>query len=146
MESQLGRLGEMIKKFMEMQSKAPSAIQIAKPQHDLTRVPLTESKGKEIGWEEFGEVSFFHQEPSPGAPRRGGFGFPNEGARRIESDLQATQKRRDQHKRKSIEEDSQSNQSEGSNGKRPKSGHDGVSSSVASRAMEACTKCEGFIR
>ncbi|KAL0919968.1 hypothetical protein M5K25_009062 [Dendrobium thyrsiflorum] len=62
-------------------------------------------------------------------------------ARRIESDMQATQKRRDQHKRKSIEEGIQSNQSEGSNGKRPKSGHDGVSSSVASRPMEACTKC-----
>ncbi|KAL0918887.1 hypothetical protein M5K25_010934 [Dendrobium thyrsiflorum] len=78
MESRLGGMEEMIKKLMEMQFKAPQAIPIANPQRDLTGVPLAESKGKEIEREEFNEASFFHQEPPPGAPRRGGLGFPDE--------------------------------------------------------------------
>ncbi|KAH0434366.1 hypothetical protein IEQ34_026840 [Dendrobium chrysotoxum] len=66
MESRLGGIEKMIKKLMEMQSKAPTAAPIANPQHNLTGVPLTESKGKEIGHEEFDEAIFFHQEPPPG--------------------------------------------------------------------------------
>ncbi|KAL0917228.1 hypothetical protein M5K25_012277 [Dendrobium thyrsiflorum] len=78
MESRLGGMEEMIKKLMEMQSKAPPAVPIANPQHDLTGVPLAESKGKEIEREEFDKSSFFHQEPTPEALRRGGSGFPND--------------------------------------------------------------------
>ncbi|KAH0459214.1 hypothetical protein IEQ34_012028 [Dendrobium chrysotoxum] len=78
MESRLGGMEEMIKRLMGMQSKAPTAFPIANPQHDLTRVPLVEWKGKEIEREEFDKASFFHKEPPLGALRRGRSGFSDE--------------------------------------------------------------------
>ncbi|PKU84450.1 hypothetical protein MA16_Dca002963 [Dendrobium catenatum] len=39
----------MLRKLMEMQSKTPLVVLIAKPNQDLIGIPLAESKGKEIG-------------------------------------------------------------------------------------------------
>ncbi|KAH0466830.1 hypothetical protein IEQ34_004068 [Dendrobium chrysotoxum] len=64
-------LKEMMKKLMEIRSKTPPTIPITNPNQDLIRIPLVESKGKEIGREELDEKSSFHQEPPPRAPRRG---------------------------------------------------------------------------
>ncbi|PKU70128.1 uncharacterized protein LOC110091889 isoform X2 [Dendrobium catenatum] len=64
-----------------------------------------------------------------------------ERARRVEIDFQITQKRKDQYKRKNVDEDIQSNQNEESNGKKPKFNPSGVSSATVSKVMEACAKC-----
>ncbi|KAH0451642.1 hypothetical protein IEQ34_018941 [Dendrobium chrysotoxum] len=82
MESRFGRLKELMRKLMEMQSKTPLAIPITNPNQDLTRFPLAESKRKEIGQEEFDEESFFHQEPPPRALIRAGSRFLNGGTAR----------------------------------------------------------------
>ncbi|KAH0460331.1 hypothetical protein IEQ34_010994 [Dendrobium chrysotoxum] len=60
-------LEEMIMKLLEMQSKTSLVVQMANSNQDLTKIPLAESKGKEIGRDEFNEESFFHQEPPPRA-------------------------------------------------------------------------------
>ncbi|KAH0461161.1 hypothetical protein IEQ34_008736 [Dendrobium chrysotoxum] len=77
MESRFGGMEEMLRKLIEMQSKTPLTIPIANPHHDVTKIPLDESKEKEIGKEEFNEKSFFHHEPPPRALVRGGIGFPD---------------------------------------------------------------------
>ncbi|PKU84451.1 hypothetical protein MA16_Dca002964 [Dendrobium catenatum] len=59
----------------------------------------------------------------------------------IESYLQATQRRRDQHKRKSFEEDIQINQTEGSNERKPKFSPNGVKGATINKVMEPCAKC-----
>ncbi|KAH0454516.1 hypothetical protein IEQ34_016440 [Dendrobium chrysotoxum] len=69
----------MMRKLLEIQSKTPPAVPMANPNQDLNRIPLAELKGKKIGWEEFNEESFFHQEPPPGSPIRGRSGFSDEG-------------------------------------------------------------------
>ncbi|KAH0459130.1 hypothetical protein IEQ34_011944 [Dendrobium chrysotoxum] len=79
MENRFGGLEEKIRKLLDMQSKTPPAVLMANLNQDLTGIPLAESKGKEIGREEFNDENFFHQEPSPGTPIRGRSGFPNEG-------------------------------------------------------------------
>ncbi|KAL0905627.1 hypothetical protein M5K25_024062 [Dendrobium thyrsiflorum] len=84
MGSRLGGLEEMIKKLIEMQSQAPPTAPITNPHHDLTGGPVAESKGKEIGREEFDEESSFHQDPPPRAPIRGGIGVSEEGTTRRE--------------------------------------------------------------
>ncbi|KAL0913627.1 hypothetical protein M5K25_017105 [Dendrobium thyrsiflorum] len=48
MKNRLGRLEEMMRKLMEMQSKYPLAVLIANPNQILTGIPLAESKGKGI--------------------------------------------------------------------------------------------------
>ncbi|KAH0468957.1 hypothetical protein IEQ34_002189 [Dendrobium chrysotoxum] len=63
-------LEEMMRKLMEMRSKTPPTVPIVNPNQNLIRIPLAESKGKEIGRKEFDEKSSFHQEPSSRAPRR----------------------------------------------------------------------------
>ncbi|KAH0470102.1 hypothetical protein IEQ34_001660 [Dendrobium chrysotoxum] len=72
----------MMRKHLEMQSKTPLVVPMANPNQDLTGIPLTESKRKEIGQEEFNEESFFHQEPPTEALIRGGSGFLDEGTAR----------------------------------------------------------------
>ncbi|KAH0457679.1 hypothetical protein IEQ34_012994 [Dendrobium chrysotoxum] len=62
-----------------MRSKIPPTIPIASPNQDLIGIPLAESKGKEIGREEFDEKSSFHQEPPPRTPRRRERGFSDGG-------------------------------------------------------------------
>ncbi|KAH0455521.1 hypothetical protein IEQ34_015553 [Dendrobium chrysotoxum] len=47
MENRLGRV-EMLRKLMEIQSETPLAVPIAKPNQDLTEIPLAKFKGKEI--------------------------------------------------------------------------------------------------
>ncbi|KAH0459762.1 hypothetical protein IEQ34_012576 [Dendrobium chrysotoxum] len=69
----------MVRKLMEMRPKTPPTVPIANPNQDLIGIPLAESKGKEIGWEEFGEKSSFHQEPPPRTPKMGGIGFSDGG-------------------------------------------------------------------
>ncbi|KAH0450289.1 hypothetical protein IEQ34_020981 [Dendrobium chrysotoxum] len=58
---------EMLRRLLEMQTKVLLVVPFANLKQDLTGIPLVESKGKEIGQEEFDEGSFFHQEPPPGA-------------------------------------------------------------------------------
>ncbi|PKU59082.1 hypothetical protein MA16_Dca027936 [Dendrobium catenatum] len=62
MESRFRRLEQMMRKLVEMQSKTPLAVLIADPNQDLIRIPLAESKGKEIGREEFEEGRRSHEE------------------------------------------------------------------------------------
>ncbi|KAI0497768.1 hypothetical protein KFK09_021003 [Dendrobium nobile] len=71
-------LEKMMKKLMDMQSKIPPTVPIANLNQDLIGIPLAESKRKEIEREEFGEKSFFHQEPPLRAARMGEIGFSNE--------------------------------------------------------------------
>ncbi|KAL0906841.1 hypothetical protein M5K25_025367 [Dendrobium thyrsiflorum] len=52
---------------------------------DLTGILLAESKGREIGQEEFDEGSFFHQEPPPMALIRGGSGCLDERTTKMKS-------------------------------------------------------------
>ncbi|XP_028551196.1 uncharacterized protein LOC114579773 [Dendrobium catenatum] len=62
-------------------------------------------------------------------------------ARKVELDYQSTQRRRDFQKRKNSEEDIQSNQTEGSNGKKPKFSSSGGSGATVSKVTEPCAKC-----
>ncbi|KAH0470131.1 hypothetical protein IEQ34_001689 [Dendrobium chrysotoxum] len=68
-------LEEMMRKLMEMRSKIPPTVPIANPNQDLIGIPLAESKRNEIRREEFDEKSSFHQVPPLRAPRRGEIGF-----------------------------------------------------------------------
>ncbi|KAL0921640.1 hypothetical protein M5K25_008734 [Dendrobium thyrsiflorum] len=77
-------LEEMMIKLMEMRSKTPSTIPITNLNQDLTRIPLTESKGNEIGRKGFDKESFVHQELPPRALIKGGSGFTEEGTSRRE--------------------------------------------------------------
>ncbi|KAL0906396.1 hypothetical protein M5K25_024888 [Dendrobium thyrsiflorum] len=79
MENRLGGIQEMMRKLLKMQSKTLPAVPMANSNQYLTKIPLAESKGKEIEREDFNEESFFHQEPPPEAPIRSGSRFPNEG-------------------------------------------------------------------
>ncbi|KAI0499967.1 hypothetical protein KFK09_018175 [Dendrobium nobile] len=63
MESRLGGMEEKKLKLIEMQSKTSPTILITNPNQDCTGIPLTKTKGKEIGREKFNDDSFFHQEP-----------------------------------------------------------------------------------
>ncbi|PKU62317.1 hypothetical protein MA16_Dca026500 [Dendrobium catenatum] len=56
-------------------------------------------------------------------------------------DMQATQRRSDQHKRKSFDEDIQSNQTGGSDEKKSKFGSSGGSGATVSKVTEPCAKC-----
>ncbi|KAH0450591.1 hypothetical protein IEQ34_021283 [Dendrobium chrysotoxum] len=78
MESPFGGIEEVLRKLMNMQSKTPPVVPITDPNQDLIGIPLAKSKGKEIGRKGFNEESFFHQEPPPRAPIKGGSGFPEE--------------------------------------------------------------------
>ncbi|KAH0464267.1 hypothetical protein IEQ34_007053 [Dendrobium chrysotoxum] len=71
MESRFERLEGMKRKLVEMQSKISPMVPIANHKQDLIEIPLAESKGKEIGREEFDEESFFHQELPPRTLIRG---------------------------------------------------------------------------
>ncbi|KAH0457545.1 hypothetical protein IEQ34_012860 [Dendrobium chrysotoxum] len=74
----------MMRKLIEMRSKTPPTVPIAIPNQDLIGIPLVETKGKEIGREEFDEESSLHQEPPPRAPIRGRIVFPDGGTARME--------------------------------------------------------------
>ncbi|KAL0911587.1 hypothetical protein M5K25_019741 [Dendrobium thyrsiflorum] len=65
----------MMRKLLEMQSKTSPVVPKTNSNQDLTRIPTAESKGKKIGRKGSDEKSFFHQEPSPRAPIKGGLGF-----------------------------------------------------------------------
>ncbi|KAH0436600.1 hypothetical protein IEQ34_026382 [Dendrobium chrysotoxum] len=75
MENRFRRV-EMLRRLLEMQTNTSLVAPTANPNQDLTEIPLAESKGKEIEQEEFDEGSFFHQEPPPVAPIRGGIRIP----------------------------------------------------------------------
>ncbi|KAH0466552.1 hypothetical protein IEQ34_003790 [Dendrobium chrysotoxum] len=85
MENRFRRVEEMLKRLLEMQKNTSLVVPMANPNQDLTRILLAESKGKEIGQEEFDEGSFFHQEPPLVAPIRGGSGFLDEGITEMKS-------------------------------------------------------------
>ncbi|KAH0454575.1 hypothetical protein IEQ34_016499 [Dendrobium chrysotoxum] len=70
---------KIMRKLMEMQSKTPPMVPIANPNQDLIGIPLDKFKGKEIGREEFDEKSSFHQKLPPRTPKRGEIGFSDEG-------------------------------------------------------------------
>ncbi|KAH0460167.1 hypothetical protein IEQ34_010830 [Dendrobium chrysotoxum] len=78
MENRFRRVEEMLRRLLEMQTKTLLGVPMANPNQNLTEIPLADSKGNEIGQEEFDEGSFFHQEPSLGAPIRGGSIFLDE--------------------------------------------------------------------
>ncbi|KAH0465658.1 hypothetical protein IEQ34_005761 [Dendrobium chrysotoxum] len=75
MENRFKRVEEMLRRILEMKTNTSLVVPMANPNQDLIGIPLAESKGKEIGQEEFDEGSFFHQEPPPVALIRGGSGF-----------------------------------------------------------------------
>ncbi|PKU66684.1 hypothetical protein MA16_Dca022504 [Dendrobium catenatum] len=61
-------LEKMMRKLMEMRSKTLQAVPITI--QDLTEILLAKSKGKDIRHEKFDEENFFHQEPPFMAPIR----------------------------------------------------------------------------
>ncbi|KAL0924362.1 hypothetical protein M5K25_005179 [Dendrobium thyrsiflorum] len=74
----------MMRKLVEMRFKIPPTAPIANPNQYLIGIPLTESKRKEIGREEFDKVSSFHQKPPTMAPIKGGSRFTDRGTTRRE--------------------------------------------------------------
>ncbi|KAH0451569.1 hypothetical protein IEQ34_018868 [Dendrobium chrysotoxum] len=84
-DSKFSIMEEMLRRLLEMQTKTSRVVPMANPNQDLIGIPLAESKRKEIRQEEFDEGSFFHQEPPPIAPTRGGSGFLDEGTTKIKS-------------------------------------------------------------
>ncbi|KAH0453927.1 hypothetical protein IEQ34_018251 [Dendrobium chrysotoxum] len=78
MESRFGRIQEMLRRLMKLQSKTPSVVPITNPNQDLTGILLAEYKEKEIRRKGYDEESFIHQEPPPRASIKGGSRFPKE--------------------------------------------------------------------
>ncbi|KAL0909704.1 hypothetical protein M5K25_020595 [Dendrobium thyrsiflorum] len=78
-------------KLIEMQTKTPPTIPRANPQNDLTRIPLVESKVKEIVREEFDDENSFYQEPPPKTPIRDGIRVSDGGSRNPKQETEQEQ-------------------------------------------------------
>ncbi|KAL0928511.1 hypothetical protein M5K25_000395 [Dendrobium thyrsiflorum] len=76
---------EMLRRLLEMQTKTSLVVPMANLNQDLTGIPLAESKGREIGQEEFDEGSFFHQKTPPMALIRSGSGCLDERTTKMKS-------------------------------------------------------------
>ncbi|KAH0455581.1 hypothetical protein IEQ34_015613 [Dendrobium chrysotoxum] len=79
MENRFGGLEEMMRKLLEMQSKTPPTVPMANPNQELIRIPLVESKRKEIRWEGVRRGEFLSSKATSWGSDKGGSRFLDEG-------------------------------------------------------------------